>query len=34
MLEMTLFFWKKKDRFVGLYSDFGWLACPQFVPAP
>jgi hypothetical protein len=27
MLELTLIFWKKKDRFVGLYSDFEWLAC-------
>ncbi|GIJ84879.1 hypothetical protein Asppvi_003730 [Aspergillus pseudoviridinutans] len=27
MLELTLVFWKKKDRFVGLYSDFEWLAC-------
>lgn len=26
MLELTLIFWKKKDRFVGLYSDFEWLA--------
>lgn len=25
MLDLTLIFWKKKDRFVGLYADFEWL---------
>lgn len=25
MLDLTLIFWRKKDRFVGLYADFEWL---------
>lgn len=25
MLHLTLIFWRKKDRFVGLYADFEWL---------
>ena len=25
MLDLTLLFWRKKERFVGLYADFEWL---------
>ncbi|KAI2822908.1 transcriptional regulator family: Fungal Specific TF [Aspergillus niger] len=33
MLDLTLIFWKKKDRFVGLYADFEWLTMSYAVPA-
>ncbi|KAL4782547.1 hypothetical protein BJX76DRAFT_369104 [Aspergillus varians] len=33
MLVLTLTFWKKKDRFVGLYSDFEWLVMSYGVPS-
>ncbi|OOF90412.1 hypothetical protein ASPCADRAFT_135193 [Aspergillus carbonarius ITEM 5010] len=25
MLDLSLIFWRKKNRFIGLYSDFEWL---------
>ncbi|THC94636.1 hypothetical protein EYZ11_005891 [Aspergillus tanneri] len=33
MLGLTLTFWKHKDRFNGLHSDFEWLAMPYAVPS-
>ena len=31
MLRSTLVFWRQKDQFIGLYSDFEWLVCPPYV---
>ncbi|GAA85923.1 fungal specific transcription factor [Aspergillus luchuensis IFO 4308] len=33
MLDLTLIFWRKKDRFVGLYADFEWLTMSYAIPA-
>ncbi|PWY72465.1 hypothetical protein BO94DRAFT_607957 [Aspergillus sclerotioniger CBS 115572] len=33
MLDLSLIFWKKEDRFIGLYNDFDWLAMSYAVPS-